>query len=188
MWIDFCRWVSESTTDKSLHTNYDLDSHINGRYRSVFGIPQPKKLEVSALPFQNTQSDIQYFFFCKISPSALLGRRILFYPPSLEKEGIPKSSLIWLSSNMQNINDDIGIPSNIQTKFPQTTLIVIKGFRGGNFQVSGETRPISYVGNCHILPVYMTYIVLILIFNTCRRSQSCELCIRIVLSSYSLRV
>lgn len=68
------------------------------------------------------------------------------------------------------------------------TLIVIKGFRGGNFQVSGETRPISYVGNCHILPVYMTYIVLILIFNTCRRSQSCELCIRIVLSSYSLRV
>lgn len=162
---------------------------------------------------------------------------------------------------MQNINDDIGIPSNIQTKFLVSTchmspinivvvvfqlpyitankfgkneyccffrlrikrrrlilidkagvslprlmmailhtciqqiqincfctLIVIKGFRGGNFQVSGETRPISYVGNCHILPVYMTYIVLILIFNTCRRSQSCELCIRIVLSSYSLRV
>ena len=47
---------------------------------------------------------------------------------------------------MQNINDDIGIPSHMQTKFPQTTLIVIKGFRGGNFQVSGETRPISYVG------------------------------------------
>lgn len=162
---------------------------------------------------------------------------------------------------MQNINDDIGIPSHIQTKFLVSTchmspinivvvvfqlayitanklgkneyccffrlrikrrrlilidkagvslprlmmailhtciqqiqincfctLIVIKGFRGGNFQVSGETRPISYVGNCHILPVYMTYIVLILIFNTCRRSQSCELCIRIVLSSYSLRV
>lgn len=114
MWIDFCRWVSESTTDKSLHTNHDLDSHINGRYRSVFGIPQPKKLKVSAFPFQNTQSDIQYFFFAK-------SHHQLYYPPSLEKEGIPKSSLIWLSSNMQNINDDIGIPSHIQTKFLVST-------------------------------------------------------------------
>ena len=135
MWIDFCRWVSESTTDKSLHTNHDLDSHINGRYRSVFGIPQPKKLKVSAFPFQNTQSDIQYFFFAKSHHQLYYPHHQLYYPhhqlyyphhqlyypPSLEKEGIPKSSLIWLSSNMQNINDDIGIPSHIQTKFLVST-------------------------------------------------------------------
>lgn len=163
---------------------------------------------------------------------------------------------------MQNINDDIGIPSNIQTKFLVSTChmspinIVVVVFQlpyitankfGKNeyccfFRLRIKRRRLILVDkagvslprlmmailhtciqqiqiNCfapsqslkdleegiskslvkpvqfHMLenwfpwfPVYMTYIVLILIFNTCRRSQSCELCIRIVLSNYSLRV